>query len=340
MVESPILRVRGLSKHFDRGTFIEHLLGTRTQTQAVDDVDFHIRRNEVLALVGESGCGKSTLANTLVGLYEPTSGEIELGETLSMDDVGLLFQDTSGSLNPRRTVRQIIATPLRLRGKSDISARVSGLLTDVGLEKDVAGRYPSALSGGQKKRVALARSLANDPKLLIADEPTSGLDVSIQSKLINLLIEIQENRELSVLLITHDLGLAQTISDRIHIMYLGQIVEKGRTKDIFANPAHPYTEALISAVLPTDPTDESARIVLPGEVPDPQNPPSGCRFHTRCPHYLGPVCEERDPPLQTSANSNWPTRDGQTAACHLLNEEVAPPNIAADCGQQPNESEQ
>lgn len=284
-----LLEIRDLKKYFRSGGRIERLLGEQETIQAVEDVSLTVDPKETVALIGESGCGKSTVAKTIIGLHEATDGEIRFkGEPLTSDNVsekaiGMVFQDPAESLNPRRTVGAILSGPLKQRGVEDVDAEIGRLLEQVGLKADVQNRYPGTFSGGQKQRIAIARALASDPDLLIADEPVSGLDVSVQAKIINLLNDLQEEMDLSLLLISHNLGVVRTIAHRVNIMYLGEIVERGETSQVFTRPSHPYTQALLSAIHLPEPGAQTERTILTGELPNPSSPPSGCRFHTRCP---------------------------------------------------------
>ena len=282
--------------------------------KAVDDVSFEIRRGETLGLVGESGCGKSTVGRALLGLYEPTAGRIVFdGQDISeLGAEGLralrrrmqiVFQDPFASLNPRHSVSRIIGEPLRahgLAGRREASRRAAELLEIVGLPRDAASRYPHEFSGGQRQRIGLARALALNPDFIVADEPVSALDVSIQAQIINLLEELQKEFSLTYLFIAHDLAVVRHISDRIAVMYLGSIVEISPAAELYANPLHPYTISLLSAVPIPDPEVERARapILLAGDIPSPANPPAACRFHTRCPFVQPTRCRDDVPPLR------------------------------------------
>jgi len=290
---------------------------------AVDGVDLEIRRSETLGLVGESGCGKSTLGRLLLRLEKPTSGRI-LFEGRDINTLGstemkrlrrrmqIIFQDPYSSLNPRRTVYSTLAEPLIIHGigsRSERRARVLALAEEVGLRPEHLDRYPHEFSGGQRQRIGIARALALNPGLIIADEPVSALDVSIRSQVINLLEDLQERHGLTYLFISHDLSVVEHISDRVAVMYLGKIVELGDRYQIFAEPLHPYTEALLSAVPAPDPELTLDRVILEGDVPSPIDPPSGCRFHPRCRLRI-PTCFEIEPPLNDVGN-------GHSAACHV-----------------------
>ncbi|HEY3542873.1 MAG TPA: oligopeptide/dipeptide ABC transporter ATP-binding protein [Gaiellaceae bacterium] len=293
--------------------------------KAVDGVTLSIARGETLGLVGESGCGKSTLGRAVLRLYEPTSGRIVFdGEDIShVSGEGLralrrrmqmVFQDPFASLNPRHSVGRIVGEPLRAHGlgtRGDTTRRVRELLDVVGLPPDAIGRYPHEFSGGQRQRVGVARALAVGPDFIVADEPVSALDVSIQAQILNLLETLQDDFQLTFLFIAHDLAVVRHISDRIAVMYLGSVVEVSPSDDLYANPLHPYTISLLSAVPIPDPVVERQReaILLSGDLPSPASPPSGCRFHTRCPYVQPTRCRDEVPPLR-------PLAAGHTVACH------------------------
>jgi len=302
-----LLEVKNLYKHYPvtKGFIFQRQVGA---VKAVDGLDFFIRKGETLGLVGESGCGKTTTGRVILRLQEPTSGEalfegrdifkLHKEELRRMRrDMQIIFQDPYSSLNPRMTVGDIIGEPLEIhnlaRGRDKIR-RVQELLEVVGLSPYHANRYPHEFSGGQRQRIGIARALAVNPKLIIADEPVSALDVSIQAQVLNLLESLQREFGLTYLFIAHDLSVVKHISDRIAVMYLGKIVEMAPADELFANPQHPYTEALLSAVPIPNPEMRRERIILPGDVPSPINPPAGCRFHTRC-LYAQPSCRV-DPP--------------------------------------------
>jgi len=327
MANSPLITIDKLTQEYvSHGGFLGR---TRSAVRVLDQFDLTIYEGETLGIVGESGCGKSTLANTLMRLAPATDGDIRYdgSNILTLDKASLrqlrqhfqmVFQNPFTSLNPRMKVRDIVAEPLRTHlklGSSEIATRVSELLQECGLSDDHLTRYPHELSGGQAQRVAVARALALNPKFLILDEPTSALDVSVQAQIINLLVNLQKAHGLTYLFISHDLGVVQHIADRIAVMYLGEIVEIGRSEALFANPQHPYTQALLSATPLPSPGTKRERIVLEGNVPSIANPPSGCRFHTRCPHAFG-LCESEMPAQIAADDSNgsgW-------ATCHLLAE--------------------
>jgi oligopeptide transport system ATP-binding protein len=317
-----LLEVNNLVKHFPitEGFIVSKQVGA---VKAVDGVSFYIKRGETLGLVGESGCGKSTTGRLILRLIEPTSGEVrfdgrnvlELNQEDMRElrsDMQIIFQDPYASLNPRMTVGGIVGEPMEVHkiatGKEK-EAKVQELLEVVGLSAYHAKRYPHEFSGGQRQRIGIARALALDPKLIICDEPVSALDVSIQAQVINLFQELQEEFGLTYLFIAHDLSVVKHISDRVAVMYLGKIVELADKHELYDNPKHPYTEALLSAVPIPDPTKRRQRIILEGDVPSPINPPSGCRFHTRC-RYAQEICEHEDPVFRDAG-------DGHFVACHL-----------------------
>ena len=318
---TPVLEVRNLKKHFPvRSGILGRASG---QVKAVDGLSFAIGPRETLGLVGESGCGKSTVGRLILRLIDPTEGEISLDgrriDALSRGQMraerrGLqvVFQDPYSSLNPRLRAVDIVAEPLRnfeSLSTEDLHARVATLFTKVGLRPDQLTRYPHEFSGGQRQRLVIARALALNPKVIVCDEPVSALDVSVQAQVINLLLDLQHEFGLSYLFIAHDLAVVQHISHRVAVMYLGRIVELAEKSALFATPQHPYTEALLSAVPVPDPTVQSKRIILSGEVPSPINPPTGCHFHTRCP-YAEARCKTEAPALREIA-------PGHFAACHL-----------------------
>ena len=306
---APLLAATDVKKHYPvRGGVFGGRVGV---VRAVDGVTFSIRRGETLGLVGESGCGKSTLGRVLNRLEAPTSGHVAFegrdiagaaGRELHAlrRDIQMIFQDPYSSLNPRMTIGEIVREPLlvhRFGSRAEQVETVRELLEIVGLTGDLLGRYPHEFSGGQRQRVGLARALALEPKLVIADEPVSALDVSVQSQVLNLMVRLQRERELTYLFISHDLSVVEYISDTIAIMYLGRIVEIGSSGTIFDRPAHPYTRALIQAIPEPDPTRRREAVPLAGEAPSPLSPPSGCPFHSRCPFAI-PECSEVAPVLE------------------------------------------
>ncbi|WP_256369298.1 ABC transporter ATP-binding protein [Thermaerobacter sp. FW80] len=317
--EQPLLEVRDLKRYFD--------VGRGAVLKAVDGVSFTLRRGEVLGLVGESGCGKSTVGRTIVRLYEPTAGQVLFDgqdvHKLTGKDLmrfrrraQMIFQDPYASLNPRMLVSEIIGEALDLHGmvksRKERTERIHELLNLVGLNREHAGRFPHEFSGGQRQRIGIARALAVNPEFIVADEPISALDVSIQAQIVNLMTDLQEQFGLTYIFIAHDLSMVKHISDRVAVMYLGQIMELAPSDELYLRPQHPYTQALLSAVPIPDPAVERTRerIVLKGDVPSPLDPPRGCPFSTRCP-LAEQVCREVRPPLEEIAPGHW-------AACHLV----------------------
>jgi oligopeptide/dipeptide ABC transporter ATP-binding protein len=305
---APVLSVENLRKHFpvQKGAFRRHV-GT---VRAVDDVSLTLGRGETLALVGESGCGKTTAGRSILRLVEPDAGHIWFrGEdlpTLAPDKLRamrrhmqIVFQDPYSSLNPRQTIGDIIGGPMLLHGLAradDVEGQVKSLLSRVGLQPSYASRYPHEFSGGQRQRIGVARAVALRPDFIVCDEAVSALDVSVQAQIVNLLLDLKDEFSLSYLFIAHDLSVVRHISDRVAVMYLGEIVEEAARDRIFATPLHPYTQALLSAVPQADPAHRKTRVLLPGDVPSPMNPPPGCRFHTRCPAAMD-RCRTEAPPL-------------------------------------------
>jgi oligopeptide/dipeptide ABC transporter ATP-binding protein len=330
----PLVQVRDLKMHFPirSGFLIQRQVGA---VRAVDGVDFDVLRGETLGLVGESGCGKSTTARLITRLLTPTAGTISWeGRDIAglsrkelkplRREMQMIFQDPYSSLNPRKTVGTIIGEPFIIHGvESDERKRkvlVQALMEQVGLNPEHYNRLPHQFSGGQRQRIGVARAIALKPKLIVADEPVSALDVSIQAQILNLLKELQKDLGLTIIFIAHDLSVVRHTCDRVAVMYLGKIVELAHSDELYHHPRHPYTGALLSAVPVPDPrlARNKNRQVLGGDVPSPSNPPSGCRFHTRCPKYVEGTCDVLDPPLE-------PKDGGNVAACHfpLSDEEIA-----------------
>jgi oligopeptide transport system ATP-binding protein len=319
----PLLHVQDLVKYFPiKGGILSRV---RKWVRAVDGVNFLLPKGATLGLVGESGCGKSTIAKAVLRLIEPSSGRIlfQGEDILKMTSsrmrllrrkIQIVFQDPYASLNPRMTVESTIGEPLAVHklyhGSKERRKRIAYLLEKVGLSSDIIKRYPHEFSGGQRQRIGIARALSLNPDLIVADEPVSALDVSVRAQVINLFQDLQEEFGLSYLFIAHDLSLIRHISDYVVVMYLGKLVEKAEVERIFEIPLHPYTQCLISAVPVPDPDIQPNRIVLKGDVPSPISPPSGCRFHTRCP-YAMPVCSEKEPLLEE-------VKKGHMVACHLV----------------------
>ncbi len=329
---APVLEVSDLEMHFPAG-------GDRV-VHAVDGLSLSIGAGEVVGLVGESGSGKSTVGNCILRLVEPTAGKVVLqGEDIThlsarrlrplRRQMHMVFQDPFASLNPRMTTGGNVAEPLRIHGvadgSSDLDRRVAGLFDRVGLREELRHRYPHELSGGQRQRVGLARALSLEPSLLIADEPVSALDVSVQAAILNLLRDLQQELGFACLFITHDLSTVEYFCDRVAVMYLGRILETGTREQVFAEPRHPYTQALLSAAVVPDPVAqrERTRVVLEGDLPSPIDPPSGCRFRTRCPIAARamPRAEEEEPLLHDASG------DGHLTACHLVGEGGEAPRL-------------
>lgn len=318
-----LLVVENLKKYFPAKQSITGKV--LSSVQAVDDVSFVIRKGETLGLVGESGCGKTTVGRLLLRLIEPTQGRIIFNGTdlatlpsaklrRLRREMQIIFQDPYASLNPRMNIAQIISEPLIRHGLAkgkECREKVAELLSLVGLDPAYSKRYPHEFSGGQRQRIGIARALATRPQLIVCDEPVSALDVSIQSQVLNLLKDLQSEFQLTYLFIAHGLNVVKHVSDRVGVMYLGKMVELAEGDELYNNPQHPYTQALLSAIPEPDPTQKSERIILTGDVPSPINPPSGCRFHTRCPKAM-PECSQKEPVFQEDANHHW-------VACHLVN---------------------
>jgi len=314
-----LIEVKNLKKYFP----VKMGLGRKAYIKAVDDVSFFIKKGETLGLVGESGCGKSTTGRTIIRLYEPTSGQIIFkGEDITKKDMlpyrkfmQMIFQDPYASLNPRMTVGDIIGEPLEIHNiakGNEKKERVQELLRLVGLNSEHANRYPHEFSGGQRQRIGIARALAVEPEFIICDEPISALDVSIQAQIVNMLEDLQQRLGLTYLFIAHDLSMVKHISSRVGVMYLGKLVELAESNELYSNPLHPYTQALLSAIPIPDPkiSKERTRIILEGDVPSPLNPPSGCRFRTRC-KYAFDRCKEKEPEFKDVGSGHY-------VACHLM----------------------
>ena len=313
---SAYLTVTGLKKYYPvRKGIFQKVVG---HIKAVDDVSFFINEGETLGLVGESGCGKTTTGRALLHLIEPTAGQVmlkqvDVGRAVQTDAgtmhrrMQIIFQDPYGSLNPRMTVRDIVGEAVRYHGIADgkdLDVYVCDILAKCGLRPEQRFRYPHEFSGGQRQRVGIARALAVKPEFVVCDEPVSALDVSIQSQVLNLLVDLREQMKLTYLFISHDLSVVRHISDRVAIMYLGQMVELAAKQEFFDHPLHPYTQALLSAIPVPDPTKERNRILLEGDVPSPQNPPSGCRFHTSCRHAMD-RCRQEIPRFSSVGNDHF-----------------------------------
>ncbi|MDE0529897.1 MAG: dipeptide ABC transporter ATP-binding protein [Albidovulum sp.] len=323
-----LVEVRGLRKHFDLRKGLARLVSGQEGhvVKAVHDVDISVRRGETVGLIGESGCGKTTLGRTILRLQEPTAGSIFFdGQDITrLNDAALkplrrrmqiIFQDPYASLNPRRTVEEIVGLPLRLhenRSSEATRERVKVLLERVGLRASHIGRYPHQFSGGQRQRIGIARALIVNPEFVVCDEPVSALDVSIQAQIIELLDNLKRELELTYLFISHDLSVIGYVADRIVVMYLGEIVETGTRDQVLDNPCHPYTQSLLSAVPQLDPQSRQARIQLKGDLPSPMRPPSGCKFHSRCPKAMK-ICSHVKPRI-------YSVSAGHQAACHLYEE--------------------
>jgi len=333
-MKETLIRVEDLTKWFPvrLGFFSELIRGSKLFVKAVDKISFDIKKGEIFGLAGESGSGKTTTGRLLLRLIEPTSGKIYFKNeeitrlspkkfTPYRRKMQIVFQDPYESLNPRMTIGNIVAEPLIVqkvyKSPEEVKERVIKALEDVELKpaEEFMDRYPHEVSGGQRQRVAVARALVLQPEFIVADEPVSMLDVSIRAEVLNLMIELMEKYEVTFLYITHDLALARHLCHRIAIMYLGKIVEKGYAEDIIFEPLHPYTKALIAAVPVPDPSSKRLEVVIKGEIPSPINPPTGCRFHTRCPSYIGDICRLKEPPL-------IPVGKDRYVACHLYGSET------------------
>ena len=321
----PILEIKGLKKHFPIKTgFFNKVTG---HVRAVDGVDFQVMPGETLGIVGESGCGKSTTGRTILRLLDPSAGEVLFnGKDLAKlskeemrqmrKDIQMVFQDPYASLNPRKTIRQILLEPLKVHGigssRGERMKRVEEIIEVVGLRKEHLDRHPHDFSGGQRQRIGIARALILKPKVIIADEPVSALDVSIQSQVLNLLKDLKKEFNLTLIFISHDLSVVRHLCDRIAVMYLGRVVEIADKKQLFTNPSHPYTSALLSAVPIANPKAKRTRVILKGDLPSPANPPSGCTFHPRCP-VAKESCKTKIPILQDIDS-------GHHVSCHLFTE--------------------
>lgn len=321
--EKDLVVVKNLKKYFPiKGGFFQKTVGN---VHAVENVSFSIRKGETLGIVGESGCGKSTTGRTMLRLLEKTEGEVyfEGKEIFGLDkkemvklrtDMQMIFQDPYSSLNPRKTVNALVGEALVEHGLvkkgKEMNDKVAEVIERCGLAPYHARRYPHEFSGGQRQRIGIARALALEPKFIVCDEPVSALDVSIQSQVINLLMDLQEEMGLTYLFISHDLSVVKHISDRIGVMYLGGMVELASKDELYSNPLHPYTQALLSAIPVPDPKSKKSRIILKGDIPSPSNPPSGCRFHTRCPYAMD-RCKNEVPEYKEVSEDHF-------VACHLV----------------------
>jgi len=324
-VNTPLLELNDVKKYYP---VKRNLLGRATEyVHAVDGVSLQVFKGETLSLVGESGCGKSTIGRAILRLTDITAGQVilkgkridDMSSTLFWPlrrEMQMVFQDPFSSLDPRMTVFDILAEPIRNFGLAasaeDLGAQVHKLLVQVGLRPEASGRRPHEFSGGQRQRIGIARALATRPELIVCDEAVSALDVSVKSQIVNLLCDLQRELGLSLLFISHDLAIVEYVTHRVAVMYLGKIVELGEKRDIFGSPRHPYTQALLSAVPVPDPDAPRKRIVLQGDIPSPINPPTGCRFHTRCPQAAD-ICRQVEPAFA-------PARDGHWVACHFARE--------------------
>lgn len=320
MAAKPLLEVKNLKKYYE---ISQGLFKPKIIVKAVDDVSFTINRGETFALVGESGCGKSTTGRTILRLTDATSGEVTFDglDVLSLSykemrslrkRMQMVFQDPYASLNPKKTIKQILMEPIRVHNRfaeKDRLNEIVKILEIVGLSREHLDRYPHEFSGGQRQRIGIARAVILQPDFIVADEPVSALDVSVQSQVINLMLDLQKEFGLTYLFISHDLSVIEHMTDRVAVMYLGKIVEVAETEELFDNPKHPYTQALLSAVPITHPKEERNRIILKGDVPSPANPPAGCSFHTRCPLAMD-ICAKVQP-------ETYEIKKGHTVSCHL-----------------------
>ncbi len=326
------LQVNHLKMHFPiQKGFLRKTVG---YVKAVDDVNLFACKGETLGLVGESGCGKTTVGRCIVRAYQPTAGNIyykdERGEQVDLAalqkkdlkpyrrELRMIFQDPYASLNPRQNVLHIVGDPLKIHGMAngkDLEERVADLLKKVGLQPEYMRRYPHAFSGGQRQRIGIARALALNPHVVVCDEPVSALDVSVQAQVLNLMQDLQKELNLTYLFISHDLSVVEYIASRVAVMYVGKLVEVAETTELFTNPRHPYTEALLSSIAAPDPTAQRRRIRLEGEIPSAVNIPAGCRFHTRCPRRLGEICDTQEPPWRED-------NQGRQYRCHIPADEL------------------
>jgi peptide/nickel transport system ATP-binding protein len=333
-MEETLLKVNGLKKWFPvRQGFVKSLTsGEKLFVKAVDGVSFDIKRKEIYGLAGESGSGKTTTGRLILRLIEPTAGNIyyENKDITKLKHrqfaayrrkMQIIFQDPYESLNPRMTISSIVSEPLHVqkicKSEREVQERVAAALEEVQLTppSEFLPRFPHEVSGGQRQRIAIARALVLKPDFIVADEPVSMLDVSIRAEVLNLMVDLMEKHNVAFLYVTHDLALARHLCNRLAIMYLGKIMEKGYTEDIIYEPLHPYTKALMAAVPVPDPESKRAEVVIKGEIPSPINPPSGCRFHTRCPQYIGDICRLKEPELAHTGNDRY-------VACHLYSEKA------------------
>jgi peptide/nickel transport system ATP-binding protein len=331
-MEKALLKVNDLKKWFPvRTGFVKSLVsGEKLFVKAVDGVSFDIKPREIYGLAGESGSGKTTTGRLILRLVEPTGGKVLYNDKditkLTLKEfkpyrrkMQIIFQDPYESLNPRMTISAIVSEPLHIqkicKNEREVKERVAAALEEVQLTppEEFVYRYPHEVSGGQRQRIAIARALVLKPEFIVADEPVSMLDVSIRAEVLNLMVELMQKHDVAFLYVTHDLALARHLCDRLAVMYLGKIMEKGYTEDIIYEPLHPYTKALMAAVPVPDPESKRAEVVIKGEIPSPINPPSGCRFHTRCPQYIGDICRHTEPKLVHAGKDRY-------VACHLYSE--------------------